>query len=50
VGGSFAQFIGGDPRANADDPAETIRLHEKSLAARRQRARGAELPGGDIRR
>jgi hypothetical protein len=47
--GSLAQFIGGDAGTDADNPAETIRLHEKSLAAA-PGVRGFELPGGNIRR
>jgi hypothetical protein len=32
-GGSVAQLLGGDARANAQSSAEAIRLHGKSLAA-----------------
>jgi hypothetical protein len=45
-GGSVAQFLGGDARANAQSSAEAIRLHGKSLAAPGKRQHDSDCPAG----
>jgi len=50
LSGALAQLIRGHAGADSENPAEAVRLHEKSLAARQKRTQRFELPGGNIRR